>query len=620
MLPAVLALSLTVVLFLFTGASVILPDRLKRPALGAWALCALAVPAAVQTPAPPTFVRDIAPILYQHCASCHRPGESAPFPLLTYDQATQFAAQIAETARTRSMPPWLPEAGFGDFANDPRLTDAQIDRIVQWVKDGAPEGPASDTPPPPRFTEGWQLGPPDMIIEASRAHTVPASGPDIFWNFIFSPPLTTRRYVRAIEVRPGIPHGVHHANVLVDRTRSARLQEAEPGAGFAGMDVKIARSVFEFDSHFLFWKPGSPPWVEPDGLSWELDPGNDLVLNAHIMTMGMPMEVKPSIGLYFTDKPPDRFPLLVELEHDGALDIPPGARDFTVSDDFRLPLDVDVLAIYPHAHYLGHVLESYATLPSGERRWLIRIPHWDPNWQAVYHYRRPVFLPKGTVVSMRWHYDNSEANPRNPHKPPQRVEGGNQSTDEMGHLWLQVLPRGVGDRRRELEEAMMRHRLEKYPHDYEAHLWLGGLMLSRLNPGGAVDEIAEAVRIEPQQTEGHDWYGAALASVGRTQEAMAQFRIALTLQPDNLSARYNLAKALVKAGRLDEAAKEFSAVVAADPNDAAVRNGFGDLLLRMGKREAALEQFNKALAIDPTAKSARDNRDLILRQLPTREP
>jgi Tfp pilus assembly protein PilF len=572
-------------------------------------------PAAAQTSAPPTFV-DVAPILYQHCTSCHRPGESAPFPLLAYADAKRFAPEIAKAVRARSMPPWLPEQGFGQFAGDPRLTDAQIRRIEDWVKNGAPEGPASDAPPPPHFTEGWQLGPPDMILEASGAHTVPASGPDIFWNFIFSPPITTRHYVRAIEVRPGIPHGVHHANLLVDRTRSARLQEQEPGAGFAGMEVRIAQSVFDFPGHFLFWKPGSPPWVEPDGFAWELDPGDDLVLNTHIMTMGMPMEVKPSIGLYFTDKPPDHFPLLVELEHDGALDIPPGDRDFTVSDDFRLPLDVDVLAIYPHAHYLGHVLEGYATLPSGERKWLIRILDWDPNWQAVYHYREPVFLPKGSVVSMRWHYDNSVANPRNPHKPPQTVEGGNQSIDEMGHLWLQLLPRARGDARRELQEAVMRHQVEKYPHDYGAHLWLGALMLSRLNPAGAVDETAEAVRLDPKQADGHNWYGVALGAVGRTQEAIAQFRIALRIQPSYTNARYNLAKALVKSGHLEEAAKAYSDVLAANPRDAEVHNDFGELLLRMGKSEDALKQFNQALAIDPSQKSARENRDLALSQLP----
>jgi len=483
------------------------------------------------------------------------------------------------------------------------------------VKDGTPAGLVSEMPPPPHFTEGWELGPPDMVIEAAQPFEVPTSGPDVFWNFIFSPPVTSRRYVRAIEVRPGVPHAVHHANVVVDRTRSARLQEVAPGAGFPGMDLKITANIFDLSSHFLFWKPGSTPWVEPDGLAWELDPGNDLVLNAHFMTMGMPMQVKPSIGLYFTDKPPTRFPLVFRLEHDGALDIPAGVRDFTVADDFTLPLDVDVLAVYPHAHDLGHIVEGYATLPNSERKWLIRIPQWDPDWQAVFHYRKPVFLPKGTVLSMRWHYDNSAANSRNPHHPPERVQGGNDSTDEMGHLWFQVLPTGAGDRRRELAEALLRHTLEKYPDDYSAHVGLGAIMLSRLNPNGALTELNEAVRIEPKQPEGHNWLGIAFGVVGRSVESMDEFRTALAIQPNYTDARYNLAKALIKSGQLAEAEKNFSQVVTSNPQDAQIYNEFGELLMRLGKSAEALEQFNKALALDPAQERAKTNHDIALRRL-----
>jgi tetratricopeptide (TPR) repeat protein len=332
----------------------------------------------------------------------------------------------------------------------------------------------------------------------------------------------------------------------------------------------------------------------------------------------MAMEVKPSIGLYFTDKPPDRFPLLIELERDSQLDIPAGARDFAVGDDFRLPLDVDVLAIYPHAHYLGHQLEGYATLPSGERKWLIKIRQWDPNWQGVYHYREAVFLPKGTIVSMRWHFDNSSANPRNPHHPPQRVQGGDQSTDEMAHLWLQVLPRGPGDRRRELQEAVMQHDVDKNPRDFWAHLWLGALLLSRLDPGSAEQALEQAVRLDPKQPEGHNWLGLALGSLGRTREAIEQFRTALELQPDYANARYNLARALAKSGRLEEAAETFTALAAADPADAQVHNDFGELLLRMDKNAEALEQFDKALALDPLNKTAQANRELARTHLPAR--
>ncbi|MGD1097329.1 MAG: tetratricopeptide repeat protein [Bryobacteraceae bacterium] len=518
--------------------------------------------------APPTFAHDIAPIVYQYCAPCHRPGEMSPFPLLRYEDVKQHATQIADATHRRVMPPWLPESGHGDFSDSLRLSDAQIQLIADWVSQGAPEGPATEALPPPAFTDGWQLGPPDLILEAARAYTVPASGPDVYWNFLFPTTMKTVRYVRAVEIRPGGKGMVHHANMYVDWTRSARAQEKTPGAGFPGMDPVIERTAFEpDDGHLLFWKPGGLPYVEPDGLAWRLGPGSDLVLNAHLRPMGKPEQVRPSIGLYFTDKPPTRFPMLVQLEHDGALNISAGNRDFLVSDDFRLPLDADVLAVYPHAHYLGHLLEGYATLPSGERKWLIRIPDWDPSWQGVYHYSEPVFLPKGTVISMRYHYDNSAANPRNPNHPPKRVMAGNQSTDEMGHLWLQVLPRGNGDRRLELEEALMRHRLEKYPDDFTAHLHLGAVMLSRLNPSGAVTMLQTAANAEPRNPEARNLLGSALVASGRNTEAIEQFRLALKLRPDYENARLNLGRALLRAGKLDEAIEDCRQVIAVFPDD-----------------------------------------------------
>lgn len=240
----------------------------------------VALPCFAQTP---NFARDIAPIVYKYCAPCHRPGESGPFSLLTYTDVKKHARQIADLTRRRLMPPWLPEPGYGDFADTLRLTDAQIKTIGDWAAAGAPEGPADQIPAPPHLTEGWQLGPPDLILEAPEAHTVPASGPDVYWNFIFTATNKTSRWVRAIEIRPGNARLLHHANLYVDRAHSARQQEKSPGAGFPGMDPIIERSIFEpDDGHFLYWKPGNIPYSERDGLAWRLDPGNDLVLNAHI--------------------------------------------------------------------------------------------------------------------------------------------------------------------------------------------------------------------------------------------------------------------------------------------------------------------------------------------------
>ncbi len=229
--------------------------------------------------APPpvvTFQKHIAPILFQHCVPCHRPGESAPFSLLTYADAKKIPRRIATVTRGRTMPPWLPEAGYGEFLQERRLSDEQIQLIAKWAEAGAPEGLASDSPPLPVFTPGWQLGTPDLVLEPAKPLRVPADGPDVFWNFILSPPIRGSRYVKAIEIRPGNARGFHHANVLVDRARSVRRQEKAPGEGFAGMDLVIPSDPFDPDSHFLFWKPGHPPSVEPDGLAWPPHPRHRL--------------------------------------------------------------------------------------------------------------------------------------------------------------------------------------------------------------------------------------------------------------------------------------------------------------------------------------------------------
>ena len=204
-------------------------------------------------------------------------------------------------------------------------------------------------------------------------------------------------------------------------------------------------------------------------MPWRLDPGNDLILNMHLKPSGKPETIAAQIGLYFTSEPPTKQPMLLQLEHDAALDIPPGKSDFIIEDELKLPVDVDVLGIYPHAHYLGKDLQGYAILPNGEKRWLIWIRNWDIDRQSVYRYRKPVFLPRGTTIHMRYTYDNSSENVHNPNDPPIRVRAGNRSVDEMGHLWLQVLPVNVPpnspDPRLLLETAWMQDRLRKAPND-----------------------------------------------------------------------------------------------------------------------------------------------------------
>ncbi|HEY7303559.1 MAG TPA: tetratricopeptide repeat protein [Bryobacteraceae bacterium] len=565
-----------------------------------WALwLAVAGSAAAATPQSAinqvTFNQNIAPIVYQNCAPCHRPGESAPFSLLSFDDAKRHAMQIADVTKRRYMPPWLPEAGKGDFQEERRLTDAQIQLIQDWVKDGAPEGSAEGTPAPPKFSSEWQLGPPDLILHVGKPYELYAEGPEIFWNFILPVPVKTTKWVKAMAVRPGNPRVFHHANVILDRSGSSLRQEVRPGEGFAGMDLTVEEHTFDPDGHFLSWKPGSQPVVEPDGMAWRADPGMYLVLNVHLRPSGTREIVNPEIGLYFTDKPQTKFPMLLELEHDGALDIPPGDRDFVSSDDFHVPMNMNVLAVYPHAHYLCKLMEGYATLPDGTRRWLIRIPNWDLNWQGVYNYKQPVFLPKGSVISMRYHYDNSSDNPRNPSHPPKRVRNGNEALDEMGDVWLQVLPVGDQDQRAVLQEAVTKQRLEKYPTDFVANFDMGDLLLNQDKAAEAIAYFERACQAQPTSPLAASELGVALVNTSKMPEAREQFRRALQLDPRYTDARYNLASVEARTGEWEAAASDFKEVTVEKPDNAKAKQHLGEVMFLWGDDLAKSGDDNQAV-------------------------
>lgn len=556
--------------------------------------------------APVTFNRDVAPIVFRSCLPCHRPGEAGPFSLERFSDVRRRGAQIVRVTSRRYMPPWPPEPGHGDFTGVRRLTDAEIAVLARWVESGMPEGAAKDLPPLPQLPRGWQLGPPDLVLDAP-ALEVPAEGTDVFHNLVLPAGVRGRRYVRAIEVRPGDKRLVHHANVLLDRAGSARrLDEGSPGPGFPGMDVELESASFEPDGHFLFWKPGTAALAEPDDMAWRLDENTDLVLNLHLQPSGRAQTIRPSVGLYFTDRVPTRFPMLLQLEHDGALDIPAGARSFEVTDRFQLPVDVDVLGVYPHAHYLGREVRAWAVRPDGTETPLIFIRDWDLNWQAVYRYRQPVALPRGTTVHMSVTYDNSDGNPRNPTRPPRRVVGGNRSTDEMGHLWLQVLPK-EGDQRLVLQEAFMRRRLEKYPGDFVAHVNLAAALEAGGNPRAALAHYLEAQRARPGSAAVLNNVGALHQSLGRADEALQAYREAVHVDPEYVNAHYNLGNALAARGSFAEAATHFRHVVQRRTGDALARSNLGGALLAAGQAEEAVVELRLAVRADSTSVNAHYN-------------
>ena len=549
-----------------------------------------------------TFAKDIAPILYKNCAPCHRPGESAPFSLLSYQDAKRHASQIADVTKHRFMPPWLPQEGYGEFEDERRLTEKEILLIGQWVRQGALPGSTAVAPTPPKFTSEWQLGPPDLILHVAQSYNLPAGGNEIFWNFIMPVPIKEGRWVRAMEVRPGNPRVFHHANVIIDRAGSARRQEKIAGIGFPGMDLTVEETTFDPDGHFLSWKPGSPPVVEPDGMAWRAEPGMDLVLNVHLRPTGKPEKVSPEIGLYFTDHPQTKFPMLIQLEHDGAIDIRPGDGNFVITDDFRCPEDLNVLAIYPHAHYLAKVMEGVAKLPDGSQKWLVRIADWDLNWQGVFRLKTPMFLPQGTVVSMHYQYDNSTDNVHNPNHPPKEVKGGIQATDEMGHLWLQVLPVGEGDQRATLQAALVEERLKKYPDDFGANYNMGDVLLSKGDAAGAIPYFEKASRANPESVLAPTELGVALFTAEKLSEAEQQFKRALLMDPKYVDARFNLASVEAEAGDLETSITDFELVLAQRPDYSKVGERLGDVLFALGDQlakagnnEQAVQRYQEAV-------------------------
>jgi tetratricopeptide (TPR) repeat protein/mono/diheme cytochrome c family protein len=564
--------------------------------------------------AAPTFNRDIAPLLWERCAACHRPGASAPFSLVEYRDVVPRARQIAEAVRTRAMPPWLPEAGDLTFANERRLTAAEIGLIEQWVKQGAKQGDRGDLPMRPTWTEGWQLGTPDLVVSLPAPYQIGAGEGDSFRAFVLPVPLSSSRYVRGVEVRPGNPAVVHHASLAVDRTRGSRdLDTADPGPGFAG--GMISEGVRSPESRAIGWTPGMTTAFEPEGMAWRLDPGSDFVVQLHMLpAAGAP--VQPSIGLYFTDQPPVRQPMDFKLGSK-AIEIPAGDANYAIEDSFVLPVGVDLLSVYPHAHYLARRMTANAMLPDGRVQSLLAITEWDFHWQDEYRYKAPIALPAGTRITMSFSYDNSAANQNVRGRRPVPVQYGPRSSDEMGDLWLRFVPRTPDDyltlasayRSRELRKdidagtALVARR----PTDASARHALGLAYLRADRLAEAIAQINEALRLEPTHLEARNNLGHALQLGGKPFEALVEFREAARLAPGNDVVRVNLANALQDVGEIAASIDEYKASLGLNPLSADAHNGLGTALAALGRFAEAEEQFQEALKLRPDHPDAQRN-------------
>ncbi|MFN7591028.1 MAG: hypothetical protein ACK501_05830 [Planctomycetota bacterium] len=414
-----------------------------------------------------TFTQHVAPLVFRSCAGCHRPGEVAPFPLLDYESVKKRGRTIADVVADRYMPPWHPEPGYGQFRNEARLSDAEIAVFTAWVAAGMPEGPAAAMPPVPQFPVGWQLGEPDLVVTTSGAFEVPADGRDVYRNFAIALDLPEDRWITAIEVRPQARAVLHHVLVFLDEQREGRNLDGRDGRpGFGGMRMQRAPMI-------AGWAVGGMPEHLPDGLAIRLPKGADLVLSSHLHPSGKVEREQTTLGLYFAKAPPKRSLVSIQLPpffgFTAGLDIPAGAADHHLRDQFVLPCDVQAVTIGGHAHMLCRSLQMHGVLPNGDEVPLLRIANWDFDWQNRYTFREMVRLPEGTTLHADLRYDNSDANPANPNRPPRRVRWGRETTDEMGSVTLLVVPADEADLP-ELQRAVAQKNLGRVAAVAEARI------------------------------------------------------------------------------------------------------------------------------------------------------
>jgi Flp pilus assembly protein TadD len=541
-------------------------------------------PTAVATVAAPTWSADVAAIVHANCTVCHRDGGPAPFALVSYDDVRDHAAQVAEVTARGTMPPWLPSPGRGEFVGARRLGDDVRATLARWVEQGAPAGDLARAPAPPSFPDGWQLGAPDLVLDTGVAYELPADGGDVYRNFVIPVPPGPLRFVRAVEIVPDDAKVVHHGVLRVDLVGSVReLDAADPAPGFDGMVFAGAGMP---DGRFLGYTPGKRPDPGEDARAWRLHGGSDLVLQLHLRPTGKVEPVRARVGLYFAARAPTRPSRAMELSSSDIV-LPPGAKDVHVRDAYRLPRDVRVVSVYPHAHYLGKRVEAWAELPDGARRELILIEDWDFDWQDQYTYASPLQLPRGATIRMDWSFDNSADNPHGRFSPPREVRYGPASTDEMAELILELEPVDPRD-------------LEALDQD-----------LRRKWMTNQADTLARALGRDPGDVAAAVGLGALRQRLGDTPAAVAAYEQALRRDPDHVQALLELGIVWMSAGELPRALVHLRRAAAAAPDQARPQLVLGDALRRQGD-PAAVVHYRRCSELDPTLVECPNNLGIVL--------
>jgi hypothetical protein len=419
--------------------------------------CAGAVQAAV-----PTFSKDVAPVFFQHCVNCHRPGDVAPMSLLDYKSARPWARAIREATSLRRMPPWFADPRYGHFANDARLSEEEMRVIRDWVDGGAPEGDASDLPRTPEFAEGWRLGKPDIVIAIDEHIVNP--GEDAYETFVVPGNLKEGIWIRAAELRPGNRKVVHHAHVnpitAPDQAGPATIKSMSALSDYLERDGKLTRIRTDApvlddacaanapDLPFIHgsqpgalasYLPGRDPDTFYDGSAKWIPPGTSFQFSIHYARLESGKESdRTSVGLYLAPRPPDRPIYRMDLRNFFFL-IPAGESNHEVRRCYTFDEDKLLLSITPHMHYRGKDVRYELTHVDGRRETLLYVPTYNFDWQLTYRFRDPIPVRKGSVLTLTAHFDNSRNNPANP-DPSKAVRWGDKSEEEMFSNYFEYLP------------------------------------------------------------------------------------------------------------------------------------------------------------------------------------
>lgn len=424
-----------------------------------------------------TFSKDVAPIFFNNCAECHRPGEAAPMSLLSYKDARPWAKSIREKVVTREMPPWHADPHHGDFLNDRRLTKEQIDTIIAWVDQGAMEGDRKDLPPVPNFTEGWAIGKPDLVLTMPEEFTLDANGPDEYHYFEIPTNFTEDKYVQMAEARPGNRKIVHHIIAFVQPPRKdgrpmPKLTEEEIAKIMAerekesifyrdGFLMRMKADVPVFDDGCALpsggnsekrdgsgsgdiglgmllagFAPGMNPGIFPAGTVKKIPAGSKIVLQLHYSKAAGKVEKDRSmVGLVFAKHPPEKQVMTYPISNNFFL-IPPGAEHHRVTACWTAKEDIHVISLMPHMHLRGTAMEIRAFYPDGRSELLLDVPNYSFSWQTVYYMKKAAAIPKGTRLMVTGYFDNSAKNKYNP-DPKQAVRFGEPTYDDMMIGWME---------------------------------------------------------------------------------------------------------------------------------------------------------------------------------------